>query len=104
MVGPARAPKNSDVVQTDQFSVPFDYNFADQQYALKFAAEERIWKVAGFFTLLAIFNLVLGLFGNGLLHRDSVPRKLGVRKVAGRIGLRHLAVAVKGFLLLVLLP
>ena len=39
-------------------SVPFDYQFADEDYALKFAAEERIGKLGGFFTILgAIYFL-----------------------------------------------
>lgn len=40
---------------------PFDYKFTDQQYALKFATEERIGKLAGGFALLAIFISCLGI-------------------------------------------
>src|SRR5215203_1483636 len=36
-------------------SAPFDYKFVDLDYASKFAAEERISKLAGFFAVLAIF-------------------------------------------------
>ena len=34
---------------------PFEYQFVDQEYAKKFSNEERVGKLAGFFTSLAIF-------------------------------------------------
>jgi putative ABC transport system permease protein len=42
---------------------PFTYQFVDQLYSKKFADEERIGKLASFFTILAIFISCLGLFG-----------------------------------------
>jgi len=36
-------------------NAPFDYKFVDEEYSLKFAAEERIGKLASFFAVLAIF-------------------------------------------------
>ncbi|HEY5462183.1 MAG TPA: ABC transporter permease [Hanamia sp.] len=42
---------------------PFDYTFNDEDYAKKFADEQRIGNLATFFTILAIFISCLGLFG-----------------------------------------
>jgi ABC-type antimicrobial peptide transport system permease subunit len=64
-------------------AVPFDYSFVDQDYALKFAAEERIGKLAGFFTVLAIFISCLGLFGLASFVAEQRTREIGVRKVLG---------------------
>lgn len=64
-------------------SSPFEYEFADQQYALKFAAEERIGKLAGFFAVLAIFISCLGLFGLASFIAEQRTREIGVRKVLG---------------------
>jgi putative ABC transport system permease protein len=64
-------------------AVPFDYSFVDQDYALKFAAEERIGKLAGFFTVLAIFISCLGLFGLASYVAEQRTREIGVRKVLG---------------------
>lgn len=43
--------------------VPFDYKFADQEYAQKFTTKERIGKLSGIFALLAILISCLGLSG-----------------------------------------
>jgi len=64
-------------------AVPFDYQFADEDYALKFAAEERIGKLAGFFTILALFISCLGLFGLASFVAERRTKEIGVRKVLG---------------------
>ena len=64
-------------------SVPFDYQFADEDYALKFAAEERIGKLAGFFTILAVFISCLGLFGLPSFVAEQRTKEIGIRKVLG---------------------
>ena len=64
-------------------SVPFDYQFVDEDYALKFAAEERIGKLAGFFTILAVFISCLGLFGLASFVAEQRTKEVGIRKVLG---------------------
>lgn len=64
-------------------NVPFEYKFADQEYALKFAAEERIGKMAGLFAALAVFISCLGLFGMSAFMAEQRTREIGIRKVLG---------------------
>ncbi|HLL95273.1 MAG TPA: ABC transporter permease [Spirosoma sp.] len=64
-------------------SVPFDYDFVDQEYAAKFAAEERIGRLAGVFASLAIFISCLGLFGLASFMAEQRTKEIGVRKVLG---------------------
>jgi ABC-type antimicrobial peptide transport system permease subunit len=64
-------------------SAPFDYQFADEEYAKKFAAEERIGKLAAFFASLAIFISCLGLFGLASFMSEQRTKEIGVRKVLG---------------------
>jgi putative ABC transport system permease protein len=64
-------------------SVPFDYKFADTEYGLKFAAEERIGKLAAFFAALAIFISCLGLFGLASFVAEKRTKEIGIRKVLG---------------------
>ena len=64
-------------------SVPFVFNFADQRYAGKFEAEERIGKLAGFFAILAVFISCLGLFGMAAYMAEQRVKEIGVRKVLG---------------------
>jgi putative ABC transport system permease protein len=62
---------------------PFDYKFADEEYDTKFRAEERVGKLAGFFTILAVFISCLGLFGLASFVAEQRKKELGVRKVLG---------------------
>jgi ABC-type antimicrobial peptide transport system permease subunit len=62
---------------------PFDYKFTDEEYAKKFANEERVGKLAGFFTILAIFISCMGLFGMASFMAEQRTKEIGVRKVLG---------------------
>jgi putative ABC transport system permease protein len=62
---------------------PFDYKFTDDEYAKKFANEERVGKLAGFFTILAIFISCMGLFGMASFMAEQRTKEIGVRKVLG---------------------
>lgn len=64
-------------------SVPFEYKFADTEYGMKFAAEERIGKLASVFAALAIFISCLGLFGLASFVAEKRTKEIGIRKVLG---------------------
>lgn len=64
-------------------NAPFEYKFADLQYAAKFAAEERVGKLAAFFTILAIFISCLGLFGLASFVAEQRTKEVGIRKIVG---------------------
>jgi ABC-type antimicrobial peptide transport system permease subunit len=64
-------------------SVPFEYKFADQEYALKFATEERIGKLTSIFAVLAILISCLGLFGLASFIAEQRTKEIGIRKVLG---------------------
>jgi putative ABC transport system permease protein len=62
---------------------PFEYKFVDEEYALKFASEERIGKLASFFAVLAIFISCLGLFGMASFVAEQRKKEIGIRKILG---------------------
>lgn len=62
---------------------PPKYNFADEEYAAKFANEERVGRLAGFFTILAIFISCLGLLGLSAYVAEQRTREVSIRKVLG---------------------
>ncbi len=64
-------------------NLPFDYTFNDEDYAKKFADEQRVGKLATFFTILAIFISCLGLFGLASFVAEQRKKEIGVRKVLG---------------------
>jgi ABC-type antimicrobial peptide transport system permease subunit len=82
-------------------SAPFEYKFVDEKYAAKFATEERIGKLAGFFAVLAIFISCLGLFGLASFVAEQRTKEIGIRKVLGATILNVWQLLSKEFLLLV---
>ncbi|MVM33804.1 FtsX-like permease family protein [Spirosoma sp. HMF4905] len=80
---------------------PFNYKFADQEYAKKFAAEERIGTLATFFAILAIFISCLGLFGLASFVAEQRTKEIGVRKVLGASVFSLWGLLSKDFVLLV---
>lgn len=63
--------------------IPFEYQFVDEEYGEKFAAEERIGTLSGIFTALAILISCLGLFGLTSFVAEQRTKEIGVRKVLG---------------------
>ncbi len=61
----------------------FDYQFTNEEYGKKFRGEERVGRLAGFFTLLAIVISCLGLFGLASFVAEQRTKEIGVRKVLG---------------------
>lgn len=64
-------------------NLPFQYEFIDEEYAKKFAAEERIASLAKVFTVLAIVISCLGLFGLASYVAERRTKEIGIRKVLG---------------------
>ncbi len=62
---------------------PFIYQINDDEYAHKFAAEERIGNLATVFAGFAIFISCLGLFGLASFMAEQRTKEIGVRKVLG---------------------
>lgn len=84
-------------------SVPFDYKFADQEYALKFVAEERVGKLASVFAALAMLISCLGLFGLASFVTEQRTKEIGIRKVVGASIFHLWKMLSKDFLLLVVI-
>jgi hypothetical protein len=84
-------------------SAPFEYKFVDEQYALKFAAEERIAKLASVFGLLAILISCLGLFGLASFIAEQRTKEIGIRKVLGASIINVWQMLSKDFVLLVII-
>jgi ABC-type antimicrobial peptide transport system permease subunit len=96
-------PKIENVFKKLVPTAPFDYKFVDQDYASKFAAEERISKLVGFFAVLAIIISCLGLFGLASFIAEQRTKEIGVRKVLGASVFNVWQLLSKDFVLLVLL-
>nr|WP_321415475.1 ABC transporter permease [uncultured Allomuricauda sp.] len=84
-------------------SIPFQYDFVDEEYAEKFASEERIGTLSGIFTALAILISCLGLFGLTSFVAEQRTKEIGVRKVLGASVFNVWNMLSKDFLKLVII-
>jgi ABC-type antimicrobial peptide transport system permease subunit len=82
---------------------PFEYKFVDDDYAKKFGDEERIGKLAGIFSMLAIIISCLGLFGLTSFVAEQRKKEIGVRKVLGASILNVWGLLSKDFVMLVII-
>ncbi|MEM6526005.1 MAG: ABC transporter permease [Bacteroidota bacterium] len=62
---------------------PFEYTFADDEFAEKYAFEEQVATLVSIFTALAIFISCLGLFGLASFMAEQRSKEIGIRKVIG---------------------
>ena len=71
------------VFQTVIPSAMFDYKFVDEEYARKFASEERVGRLASIFAVLAIFISCMGLFGMASFVAEQRRKEIAIRKILG---------------------
>ncbi|WP_336514262.1 FtsX-like permease family protein [Pollutibacter soli] len=64
-------------------AVPFEYEFADEEYARKFGKEETIGNLATFFAILAVLISCLGVLGLASYMAETRVKEIGIRKVLG---------------------
>jgi len=76
-------PIIENIVRKVNPDVPFEYNFADDQYLTKFRAEEQVGNLATLFSVLAIVISCLGLFGLSAFMAAQRIKEIGIRKVLG---------------------
>ncbi len=79
----AALPKIKEVFNKTVPSSLFDYKFVDEVYAGKFSQEERIGKLSGVFSVIAIFISCLGLFGLMSYVTELRTSEIGIRKIVG---------------------
>jgi putative ABC transport system permease protein len=84
-------------------SAPFDYKFADAEFANKFTSETRVGKLSAVFAVLAIFISCLGLFGLASFVAEQRTKEIGVRKVLGASVFSLWKLLSKDFVMLILI-
>ncbi len=82
-------------------SFPYDYHFADSDYAAKFNTEIMIGRLSGIFAALAVLISCLGLFGLAAYMAEQRNKEIGIRKVLGASVLQVWMLLSKDFMLLV---
>jgi putative ABC transport system permease protein len=63
--------------------IPFEYWFLDQAFDTLYKSEERFQKIFFYFSCLAIFIALLGLFSLSSYSLQQKSKEIGIRKVLG---------------------
>ena len=84
-------------------SVPFEFQFVDQEFNKKFVNEELISRIANIFAGLAIFICCMGLAGLASFTIEKRFREIGIRKVLGATVQQLLMLISREFLKLVII-
>ena len=63
--------------------LPIDFHFLDDDYDKLYRTEQRMGKIFGYFSLLAIIISCLGLIGLSLFMTERRTKEIGIRKING---------------------
>ncbi|MBO3699790.1 ABC transporter permease [Roseivirga sp. E12] len=80
---------------------PFDYSFVDESYEQLYQSESTISILTDYFSGIAVFISLLGLFGLSSFAAEQRIKEIGVRKVLGANIFNLILLMSKGFLFLV---
>ncbi len=71
------------VVTKHDSEIPFEYFFADENFAQQYESDRRMIEIYGYISLLTIFIACLGLFGLASYTAEQRTKEIGIRKVLG---------------------
>ncbi len=75
--------KLSDFYATFNPGFTLEYKFQDQEYALLYAAEQRVATLSSYFATMAVLISCLGLFGLAAFTAERRLKEIGIRKALG---------------------
>jgi putative ABC transport system permease protein len=95
--------KIEDKYRSFSTSMPFDYNFLDEQFNDMYRQEQSVGMIAITFAILAIIIACLGLFGLATYIAEQRTKEIGIRKVLGATVPNIIAMLSADFIKLVVL-
>lgn len=98
----ASIEQTGDIFKKYITTAPFEYSFVSDEFAQKFSNEERIGKLAGLFSALAVLISALGLYGMASFMAEQRTKEIGIRKVLGASVINVWGLLSKEFIVLVI--
>jgi putative ABC transport system permease protein len=83
--------------------LPIDFHFLDDDFDNLYRTEQRMSKIFGYFSLLAILISCLGLIGLSLFMTELRTKEIGIRKVNGAKSFEIFSLLSKEYMLWVLI-
>lgn len=75
--------KVEDMYKSFNPGFPFDYSFQDEDYARMYRSEQRVAKLAIYFSVFAVLISCLGLYGLASFTAERRYKEMGIRKALG---------------------
>jgi putative ABC transport system permease protein len=91
------------IFKSHNLTYPLDFKFLDDEYENLYQAEQRIGKILGYSSLLAIIISCMGLIGLSLFMIEIRTKEIGIRKVNGAKSTKIFLLLSKEYLVLVLI-
>jgi len=63
--------------------IPFGFESIDEKYRNAYGAEEKLARITGIFSILAIFLSFMGIFALSTLEAENRTKEIGIRKING---------------------
>jgi putative ABC transport system permease protein len=82
---------------------PFEFSFLDENLDKLYKAQDNLFKLIGYFSILAIFIACLGMFALASFTAEQRTKEIGIRKVLGASSSGIIVLLSKEFLKLVLI-
>ncbi|NIM89861.1 MAG: FtsX-like permease family protein [Candidatus Aminicenantes bacterium] len=86
-IAPENIPRTLAFIQGEwsRFSpaYPFEYSFLDEDFDRLYRTDQKVGRIIGLFSTLAIFVACLGLFGLASFSAEQRTKEIGIRKVLG---------------------
>jgi putative ABC transport system permease protein len=80
---------------------PFEYLFLDEYFSRQYNVERNVGKMAGMFSLLAIFIACIGMWALAVYAVVTRTKEIGIRKAVGATVSRILILLSKDFIILI---
>ena len=91
------------IFKSHNLDYPLDFKFLDDDYEYLYQAEQRIGKILGYSSILAIIISCMGLIGLSLFMIEIRTKEIGIRKVNGAKSTKIFYLLSKEYLVLVLI-
>jgi len=86
-INPDKKSETIEFIKTqwnDMFpGIPFAFESIDEKYRDAYDAEEKLARITGIFSFLAIFLSLMGIFALSTLEADKRTKEIGIRKING---------------------
>jgi len=84
-------------------SVPFEFEFMDENFEELYASENKAGKIIGFLTILSVVIALFGIYALGAFAIQERTREIAIRKVNGISGRKLILILTRQFLILMLI-